>query len=118
MSDYRAAEAEVIIKNDEHDIPPYGKGSIKLALAPGIEQVLLSGFLRQFKLHHSFPHVAYLVWSHGDSTAMGLEGMSFHEFGSAVFVDFSVMIITSLLPLLDWISGTQHLVLSVTGGML
>ena len=40
-----------------------------------------------------------LVWSHGGSTAVGLEFMSFHELGSAVSVDFPIMILTSLAPI-------------------
>lgn len=36
MSDCRAAEAEVIIKKDEHDILPQGKRSNKLTHVPGI----------------------------------------------------------------------------------
>ena len=36
-----------------------------------------------------------LVQSHGGSTTVSLEYMSFHELGSAASVDFSIMILTS-----------------------
>ena len=38
-----------------------------------------------------------LVWSQGGSTAIYLEFISSHELGSAVSVDFSIMILTSVV---------------------
>ena len=39
-----------------------------------------------------------LVWSHGGSTTVILEFMSFNKLGSAVSVDFSIMTLTSFAP--------------------
>ena len=47
----------------------------------------------------NLPHMEGLVQFHGGSTAISLELMSFHEIISAVSVDFSIMILTSLAPI-------------------
>lgn len=47
-------------------------------------------------LHHCLTRTKGLVQSHGGYTAVGLEFLSFHDLGSAVRVDFSLMILTSI----------------------
>ena len=54
------------------------------------------GLLREFKLHRCITQRKGLVWSCEGSTASSLEFMIFHELGSAVSVDFYIMILTSL----------------------
>ena len=44
----------------------------------------------------SLSHIEGLVWSHGGSTNVGIEFTNFHELGSVVSVDLSIMILTSL----------------------
>ena len=50
-------------------------------------------------LPNCLPQTEGLVQSPGISTVVGLEFMSFHMLGSAVSVDFSIIILSSLAPM-------------------
>ena len=70
-------------------------GSNKLAPAPGIDPGAAARATHIVQASPLSPTCGGLVQSNGGSTAVSLEFMSFHELGSAVSVDLSIVVYPS-----------------------
>ena len=73
-------------------------GFRKPAHAPGKDPGPIPGPFKQTKLYNRRPYADGLLWSHAGSSAVALEFIISHELGSAVSVDFLIMILAPPPP--------------------